>query len=534
MTRRRQTLEALHEQTFDALVVGGGVNGAISALALASHGVSVALMERNDFASGTSQHSSNLVWGGFKYLANYEFGLVSGLCASRNRMAAAFPNRVVEKRFFAALDKSSPFPPWFAALGANAYWALGRFATKRPCYRSLQKIRELEPVLATTNVRGGIEYSDTYLPDNDSRFVSEMVLQAEAAGATVCNYLTIDELGKTEQGWAVRATDKIGGNELRTTARTLINAAGPNATGFADSVDAPTESRTVFSKGVHFVVPQITNSGRVLAFYDDSQRLFYVFPMGHRSVIGTTDTPTENDDEPVTDKDREFVLDQINKRLSISPLTKDDIIAERCGVRTLVLTGDESVEDRDWVDLSRKHVVEVDQDAQVISILGGKLSDCLNVGEEVVEAVERLGNSIHAPPADWYGEPSAEEADRFTQRAAALGLDRPNRFDVADTFAETLWRRHGLRANEILDLVAEQPSLGESLTELADMCEAEVVVMRRHEKIEKLDDFLRRRTNLAQLNTAATISADEGVKRAAEVVLGRLGVSELAGIGNDP
>ena len=112
------------------------------------------------------------------------------------------------------------------------------------------------------------------------------------------------------------------------------------------------------------MVPRLTDSERVLAFFDDTQRLFYVIPMAHRSVIGTTDTRTTEHDEPVTDEDRRFLLDQINARLDLDqPLTTDDIIAERCGVRPLVVkagTGDDH-ESTDWTSLSRKHEIEVDR-----------------------------------------------------------------------------------------------------------------------------------------------------------------------------
>ncbi len=532
MSNRSNALQRIQEKQFDAIVVGGGINGAISALALSAHGLSVALIERGDFASGTSQHSSNLVWGGFKYLSNYEFLYVSGLCKSRNRMAKAFPSRMVEKRFFAALDKSSPYPPWFAAMGANVYWALGRFATQRPFFRSLKSIKRLEPSIDATTVRGGIEYSDSMLLDNDSRFVSEFILEAEVKGAVVANYLELEAATRTQDQWTLDLVDNLTNEALTAKCGLLINAAGPNVVPMGSELDAQPKARTVFSKGVHFIVPQITDSGRIIAFYDDSQRLFYVFPMGHRSVVGTTDTSTEDYAEPVSDEDRRFVLEQINKRLALEPLTEEDIIAERCGVRTLVLEGDESVGDKDWTDLSRKHVLDVDPAKGVISILGGKLSDCLNIGEEIVDAVAELGLSPATSTEGWFGEPSESEAKAFMRRASRVGLDRKNTFDTAPTFAATLWRRHGLRANKILDLVEKDPSLGLSFSDLTDMCEAEVIVMRDHEKIETIEDFLRRRTQLAQLNRPADLASDEGMQKAAEILLGDRGRVELKEFGS--
>ena len=142
----------------------------------------------------------------------------------------------------------------------------------------------------------------------------------------------------------------------------------------------PRSTRVRTFDNIHLIVPKITKSERVLAFFDDTQRLFYVIPMGRRSVIGTTDTRVDEPHTEVNDEDREFLLGQINARLDLDkPLTTDDIIADRSGVRPLVVKTDGSDKrDVDWTKLSRKHEIEVDYGRKVISIFGGKLTDCLN------------------------------------------------------------------------------------------------------------------------------------------------------------
>src|SRR3954453_9739441 len=129
---REANISRIRSNLFDVLVVGAGINGAVSAASLAGRGVSVALIDRGDFGSFTSQESSNLVWGGFKYLENYELPLVLGLCRSRNRLMKAYPDNVKEIGFLAALDESAPYTPRFAGLGALAYWGIGLFGTRRP------------------------------------------------------------------------------------------------------------------------------------------------------------------------------------------------------------------------------------------------------------------------------------------------------------------------------------------------------------------------------------------------------------------
>ena len=132
MASRRTHIDTLRNGFFDVLVVGGGINGAVTSAALAGRGASVALIDRGDFGNFTSQESSNLVWGGFKYLENYELLLVFKLCRSRNRLMKAYPDNIKEISFLASLDRTSPYPPWFAALGALGYWIIGQFGTRYP------------------------------------------------------------------------------------------------------------------------------------------------------------------------------------------------------------------------------------------------------------------------------------------------------------------------------------------------------------------------------------------------------------------
>ena len=511
LDRRAEAIDTLDGGAFDAIVVGGGINGAVSALALAAHGLRVALVERNDFGSGTSQESSCMVWGGFKYLESRDLKLVAGLCDSRNRLARAYPTRLAETRFMATMDLGAPFPPWFAALGAVAYWGLGRLATQPPRHRSAATIERLDPSVDTSMVRGGIEYSDYLLVDNDARFVSEMVIGSTRYGATIANRVEVVGAEHGVDGWRLSMVEHVSGRALEASAPLVVNAAGPNVPAVGDLVGATTDHRLVFSKGIHLVVPRITDSGRILAFYDDDERLFYVLPMGERSVIGTTDTPVDDPEVAVTIEDREFVLEQINARIDRSaPLVDDDVIAERCGVRALVVPPGGSGEGRDWTELSREHAVEVDPTLGVVSVLGGKLSDCLNVGEEVVEAATACGLEGRRPVRRWYGEPSPTARRRYDERAAGLALD--------PVVAVDLWRRQGMRSFPALDLIDADRSLGEPMGGLVPMTEAEVRVMADHEWIVEADDFLRRRTMLAQVERSDDLSADFAVARALEIL----------------
>ena len=524
MALREAQLDRLRNGSFDVLVVGGGINGAVTAASLAGRGASVAVIDRSDFASFTSQESSNLVWGGFKYLENYEFKLVFDLCRSRNRLMKAYPDNIREISFLASLDQSSPYAPWFSALGAVGYWIIGMFGTRYPRLLSATAIEAEEPVIDTSDVRGGIEYRDAYLVDNDCRFVFSFVRSALEAGATAANYVELVSAERTGGRWTARLRDVDTGEELTTTAKVIVNAAGPFVDGLNTAWSLPTKHRIVYSKGIHLVVPRLTTSDhqRVLAFFDDTQRLFYVIPMGKRSVIGTTDTRVDTPETHVTEEDRDFLLDQINRRLDLAtPLTPADVIAERCGVRPLVVRSDGGDQrDVDWTTLSRKHAIESDTRRGVVTVFGGKLTDCLNVGEEVAAAVQKLGVPLEKDLHNWYGEPAAETRAEFYRQARLMKLDALRTKPDVEPLSDRLWRRYGRRAFEMLEAIRDDPSMGEEIMDAADYLRVELHLAASTEMITKLEDFMRRRSKIEQVIADDEIAASSGLEEVARILFG--------------
>ncbi len=524
MTLRDANLRRLRDGLFDVLVVGAGINGAVSAASLAGRGASVALIDRGDFGSFTSQESSNLVWGGFKYLENYELPLVFGLCRSRNRLMKSYPDNVKEISFLASLDRSAPFRPWFAALGATAYWAIGLFGTKPPRLYDTERIEREEPAINTSTLRGGIQYQDAYLVDNDSRFVFSFVRSAIEAGATTANYVELIAAERRDDRWIATLRDVDGGEIFTTSARSIVNAAGP----FVDQLNGTwalrTEHRIVYSKGIHLVVPRLTTTrhDRVLAFFDDTQRLFYVIPMGRRSVIGTTDTRVDQAFTSVNDEDRRFLLEQINARLDLdAPLTVADIIAERSGVRPLVVKQDGGDrQDVDWTSLSRKHEIERDDDRCVVTVFGGKLTDCLNVGEEVAAQIEQLGIPLEKDLHTWYGEPAKATRGEFYRQAKLMKLDQLRTKPNTEPLTDRLWRRYGRRAFAMLEAIRADQTMGEDIMDSADYLRVELHNAAEHEMIVKLDDFMRRRSKIDLVVHDDDIARAEGLHEVAAILFG--------------
>ena len=534
VAQRSENLRRLDGGDFDVIVIGGGINGAVSAAALAGRGASVALVDRGDFGAFTSQESSNLVWGGFKYLENYELGLVYRLCRSRNELMKSYPDNVREIGFLATLDKSAPYRPWFAGVGATAYWAIGRFGTKPPKVFSRRRLAQAEPAISTTTARGAIQYQDAYLIDNDSRFVFSFIRSAFEAGAVTTNYVELVHAERRSDRWHVALRDVVTGVEMTASAKTLVNATGPFVDALNESWGMTTTHRIVYSKGIHLVVPRLTTTDhdRVLAFFDDSQRLFYVIPMGRRSVIGTTDTRVDDPHTAVTEEDRNFLLEQINARMNLEkPLEASDVIAERSGVRPLVVKvegeGSDDWRSKEWTSLSRRHEVECDAQRSVVTVFGGKLTDCLNVGAEVASKIESLGVALEADQRDWYGEPDSASRAEFFRQAHLMHLDEMRSKPDTESLSVRLWRRYGRRAFDMLEHIRNDPSMATDVMESADYLRVELHNAADHEMIVKLEDFMRRRSKIDLVVADDEFVGSDGLAEISQLLFGDDGERKL-------
>ena len=521
-TLRDTQLDALRRQDLDVLIVGGGINGAVSAAALASRGCRVGLIDARDFAGFTSQHSSNLVWGGIKYMEGYEFGLVAELCRARNDLLESFPSTVKEIRFLMTLNRNFRFHPLVILMSTWLYWLLGRARTGVPRFLRGRRIQTEEPLINSTLASAGIVYSDAFLHDNDARFVFNFVRDAMKKGCCAANYARSLGSRRDDAGtWTTRVVDTVTGEPFDVRSRVVVNATGA----FADEYNALCGIETRFghllSKGVHLIVPRISAHHRVLAFFADDERLFFAIPMANRTCIGTTDTLVDDPVTTVSDEDREFILSNINARLDLArPLTRDDIIAERCGVRPLAIRVDDGGRGHQ-APPSRKHVIEADDEASFISIFGGKLTDCLNVGEEVVRLVGRLGVALPTRlQGKWYGEPDAAVRKDFLTRATELGLDSIVAADTGESLSERLWRRYGKDAHPMLDRIAIDRSLADPLIENLGVCSVEMEHLRNEEMIVRLEDYLRRRSKIELLVPQDELRRSTGLEAASRHLFG--------------
>lgn len=521
MNLRTSNIQRLKRKdyVYDALVIGGGINGAVSAASLSAKGASVALIDKGDFAGLTSSNSSNLAWGGIKYLESHEYLLVNNLCQSRNHLMRSFPSTVKEIRFLTTIEKGFRFPSWFVYLGTLFYWVMGRFFTQAPDYMTVKSIQKREPAINTDNAAGGFEYSDAYLYDNDARFVFNFIRSAMNYGCDAVNYVESTGAVREDGIWCVSAFDNITGEHFTVRSKVLINACGPYVDKHNELAGQTTEHRHLFSKGIHLIVDRVTKENRILTFFASDGRLFFVIPMGNKTCVGTTDTQVHSPDVSVTSQDRAFVLDNINSLLNVDkPITEDDIIAERCGVRPLAQKGGEGV--ADWVKLSRKHAVDVNVDDQHLSIFGGKTTDCINVGNEIADLVQEMGIELKYADYKWYGEDDDSVKATFYHQAKLMNLDAHTVEGSSEPLSQRLWRRYGGNAIELLEDIRQDSSQAERLMKDAEYLRCEIEHTARFEMVTKLEDFLRRRSKITQVVRAKDIVDAPGLIEACKIFFG--------------
>ncbi|HSR87527.1 MAG TPA: FAD-dependent oxidoreductase, partial [Pontiella sp.] len=430
-------------------------------------------------ASFTSQESSNLAWGGIKYLESYEFGLVWKLCKCRNQLMKAYPGTVREVRFFTSIARGFRKPRIVLYLGALLYWFMGRCKTRPPRLLSRKTIRREAPMVNASGLAGGMEYSDCYLVENDTRFAFGFIRKVLEAGGSAVNYMELAAADRRDGIWHCTLRDHVSGETFGVQTKTIVNAAGP----FADRINAmlgiESDFKHIFSKGAHIIVPQITKTEHVLTFFASDGRLFFMVPMGNRTCIGTTDTRVDNEIAEPTNDDVDFLLANANALLDQkTPLTRKDVIATRCGVRPLVVNKAAEIGNADWVALSRKHEIGVDAGKKMCSIYGGKLTDCLNVGDEIAAIIESFGVALNHTKR-WFGEETAQsDADSGDFVIGQIGRKQIQR-----------------------------------------MAETEMVV--------HLEDFLRRRTMLELTMGREALRTDPGLREAAGMLFGDDAEAEL-------
>lgn len=507
-----EKLQGSPTQPFDLAVIGGGITGAGIALDAAARGASVALVEKSDFAAGTSSRSSKLVHGGLRYLEHYEFGLVREAAQERDLLRMLAPQLVEPIPFVLPISDR-----WMRArfgVGLWAYDALASFKNLQVHrYLGVEETEAAVPPLPEDKIRGGFLFYDC--KNDDVRLVMEVLVQAVRYGATVTNHCAVENVESSGTGCLLSVRDVIGGDRFDVHARRVIAAAGVWSDEIEQMADPEAQARTRPSKGVHLTfrrdkLPLADHA----AFIPDAarERMLFVIPWLDSVVVGTTDTPYDGDlNRPeVSDDDRTYVLDAIESVFHLG-LTQSDIAGAWAGLRPLVQGKAGST-----VDLSRRHTI-YDIAPGVIGITGGKLTTYRRMAKEAVDRVAGDLDLDSRSRTRWIRLGTSDlPALRSTvaRRAKRLGL--------STGATANLIRCYGDRALRVLD-IAEGNDLGDPLVPGAQPIAAEAVFCARHEMAETLNDLLARRTRLSLTDPAAGVGT---TAIAAQVMARELGWDE--------
>ena len=421
---RDALFDALAAQTFDVAIIGGGITGAGVARDAALRGLSVALVEARDFASGTSSRSSKMIHGGLRYLAQGDLALVREAASERKVVQAIAPYLAVETPFVIPARNAGAIAKLRAGLWT--FEKLGGVPKSRAHQVwSAAELAKREPAMDVSGLAGAIVYPE-YLT-NDARLTLANVRSAAAAGALVVNYAEVCSVVlEGARAVALEVTDRTPGGDARRarlSARVIVNSAGPWVDGVRAMESAGAGPRLALARGVHLVIPRARAAvERTLILPAGGRRSIFVVPKGHATYIGTTDTfyPAAEVWPPITGEDADYLLTAANARLAGPPIKRSDVTAVWSGVRPLVSEPGKGAE-----ETSRRDEMWTGPGG-ILSIAGGKLTAYRRMAERVADKVEAaLGRS--PTPSQTAGQPlvggeTAPEAVRA--QLVRQGLDR--------------------------------------------------------------------------------------------------------------
>ncbi len=510
--RREADLARLRGQRFDVLIIGGGVTGAGATVDAASRGLSVALVEARDLASGTSSRSSKLIHGGLRYLEQFDLGLVHEALHERGLLATRLaPHLVRPMPFLLPLPRRT----WHGGLlrgyyGAgvalyDAFAGLVGGGRGMPLHRHLSATaaRRIFPSLRDDTVGGAIRYYDAQV--DDARLVITLARTAASLGATVVTSARATGfLRSAREVTGARVEDVETGESFDVAARTVIAATGVWSDDVAEMISAgggPFRPglRVRASKGVHLVFPRSAITGEAGLILRTEKSVLFVIPWGGHWIVGTTDTDWRLDraHPAASARDISYLLSQVNTVLD-RPLSASDIEGVYAGLRPLLSGEDESTS-----ALSREHAV-VEPMLGLMLVAGGKLTTYRVMAADVVDrTVRRLaGRRSNGVPTQSHVPRSRTDqlpllgADGYARLwGERSGLAR--RHGVSVGVAEHLLERYGSVATDVLSLVRTSPALARPLDGAPDYLAAEVAYAASAESALHLEDALARRTRVS-------------------------------------
>ncbi|HTI15429.1 MAG TPA: glycerol-3-phosphate dehydrogenase/oxidase [Dictyobacter sp.] len=503
-TNRPQNLEVLANTQFDVLVIGGGITGAGVALDAVARGYRVALVEKSDFASGTSSKSTKLVHGGIRYLPNFDFSLVHEALVERGLLLQNAPYLVTPVGFVLPIYEGDRHPVGMpfttpGGVGLNqllrtGLWMYdtlaGRRNIKRHYHLTRAQMLQQNTTLLPDKLKEGFVYYDAQT--NDARLTMAIMRTAARYGATIVNYAQVTAFesdGKQLTG--ARVHDRIDNQTFIIRARNIVNATGI----YADQVEAMTGTASQVqiepSKGVHLVLSreklQLGENAIVFPETEDKRVLFLV-PWESRAIFGTTDTGTGDLDHPiVSPADISYLLKYLNRYLTVH-FTEEDIISTYAGYRPLVKP---ATTQKATARLSRSHVV-LEHSTGLITVVGGKLTTYRRMAQDTVDMISKRDHSAIIHPTKslpLQGSAAWKQTQQeLRQQGPAFGLNQRT--------IDHLIKSYGSEARIVFDLIKHDTTLGQLLITDLPYIKAEVIYACRYEMAMTPTDVLARRTSI--------------------------------------
>jgi glycerol-3-phosphate dehydrogenase len=526
MKSRNQILESASVREFDLLVIGGGIVGAGVTQDAASRGLSVLLVERDDFASGTSSRTTKLIHGGLRYLEQLKVNLTKELCHERALLEQLAPHLVRDFSFILPIAKDEKFFGLKAKVGLTLYDFLAGGNSGNHRHESLnqKELLEAAPALSSDLVNSGLRFHDCIT--DDSRLVLEVIKSACSDGAMAVNYMEVLDF-ITEDGviTGAKCKDRYAGNEISIRCKMIVNAAGVWTDDLLLKANPQWKSRVVPAKGVHIMVPPSafeTNNALFLPTGDG--RYVFVVPWQRALMIGTTDTSFKGDlNQPLPNRDEvQYLINCVNRYTSGRKLTLKDVIAAWAGVRPLInepvpapkvdmhpkeaakLAQAESSDagTGTTANLSREHQI-IEGPGGIIAMIGGKLTnyrlmatqalDKLTARHPEIAASKNQSRTRRMMIGGW-----ADKNDFLTQTAAIAAKAR--KFSIEPATLDHLISSYGKDAQMIVDLVEQDPSLNERVCPDFPPIMAEIPFCVANEMAVSLEDLLFRRMRLGMLH----------------------------------
>jgi glycerol-3-phosphate dehydrogenase len=390
--KRTKTIADLAKSEYDLVVIGGGITGGGIALDAASRGLKVALVEKNDFASGTSSKSTKLIHGGLRYLKQFDFWLVKEVGSERAIVHKLAPHLVLPEKMLLPLIENGSYGKWLTSVGLKVYDILAQVTgeDKRQMLEKKEALK-LEPLLPKKILKGAGYYAE-YRTD-DARLTIENIKTSLQFGATALNYASVTDFLYTDEKIAgVIVKDELSGEPFEIKAKYVISAAGPWVDELRTVNNSKRGKRLHLTKGVHLVFPYEKLPVKQSVYFDvPDGRMMFAIPRGKVTYVGTTDTNFNNDKDKVqTDlADAIYLLSAVNNMFPKINLEMEDIVSSWAGLRPLI-----HEEGKSASELSRKDEIFT-SDTGLISIAGGKLTGYRKMAERVVDRIAKKMEEEH-------------------------------------------------------------------------------------------------------------------------------------------